>query len=62
MTSATTTVNAEQIERQTADEIERGQWPTWPFTRLAPDQVRQLARKRKQDQRADLDDFEPAPF
>ena len=62
MTSATATVNAEQIARQTADEIERGQWPTWPFTRLTTEQVRLLARKRKQDQRADLDDFEPAPF
>lgn len=62
MTSATATVNAEQIERQTADEIARGQWPTWPFTRLTTEQVRLLARKRKQDQRADLDDFEPAPF
>lgn len=51
-----------EIEQQTADEIAAGQWPSWPFTRLTPDQVRQLARKRKQDQRADLDEFEPAPF
>ena len=62
MTSTNTTVNAEQIAQQTADEIARGHWPTWPFTRLTTEQVRQLARKRKQDQRADLDDFEPAPF
>lgn len=62
MTSATATVNAEQIEQQTADELARGQWPTWPFTRLTPDQVRQLARKRTEQRRAALDDFEPAPF
>jgi hypothetical protein len=62
MTSAPATVNAEQIERQSAAEIERGQWPTWPFTRLTPDQVRQLARKRTEQRRAALDDAEPAPF
>lgn len=55
-------MSADEIEQQTAEEIARGQWPTWPFTRLTTEQVRQLARKRKQDQRADLDDFEPAPF
>lgn len=51
-----------EIELQTAEEIERGQWPTWPFTRLTPDQVRSLARKRTEQRRAALDDAEPAPF
>jgi hypothetical protein len=49
-----------EIARRTDEEIARGQWPTWPFTRLTPEQVRRLARK--QDQRVDLDKFEPAPF
>lgn len=62
MTSASVGVNAEQVERQTQAELACGQWPSWPFTRLTTDQVRQLARKRRQDQRADLDEFEPAPF
>jgi hypothetical protein len=52
----------EQVDQQTQDELARGQWPSWPFTRLTPEQVKALARKRKQDQRADLDEFEPAPF
>lgn len=52
----------EDIERQTADEIARGQWPTWPFTRLAPKQVKKLERKQSLRQAADLDEFEPAPF
>ncbi len=50
-----------EIERQTADEIARGQWPTWPFTRLTPEQVKALAPKRA-PRRTDLDDSEPAPF
>lgn len=50
-----------EIDRQTADEIERGQWPSWPFTRLTPEQVKDLARKQRR-QRQDLDDSEPAPF
>lgn len=55
-------MTADEIELQTAEEIAAGQWPTWPFTRLTPDQVRQLARKRTEQRRAALDDFEPAPF
>lgn len=62
MTITCASVNADQVELQTERELARDQWPSWPFTRLTPDQVRQLARKRKQDQRADLDEFEPAPF
>jgi hypothetical protein len=53
-------VTKQDIERQTRDEIARGQWPTWPFTKLTPEQVRRLARE--QNKPIDLSRFEPAPF
>lgn len=51
-----------ELEQQTAEEIAAGKWPSWPFTRLTPEQVRQLARTRNEQRRAALDNVEPAPF
>ncbi len=38
------------------------EWPTWPFTRLTPTQVRYLEIKMKKDHRKEILNSEEAPF
>lgn len=55
-------MSGDDIARRTAEELARGQWPTWPFTRLTPDQVRQLERIRNQQRKQAVQDLGPALF
>ena len=43
-------------DRKTAEEVVRGSWPTWPFTRLGRKEMTDLIKKLEQDKRETLEE------
>jgi hypothetical protein len=52
----------DEIQLRTQRELARGQWPTWPFTRLTPEQLRALEQRRIQQSKQAVQDLGPALF
>ena len=48
--------NMTENDKLTAQEVVRGSWPTWPFTRLGRKEMAELIKKLEQEKHSQLEE------